>query len=239
MAAPRGSGAAGSATTRGRGVTHDPGGPGEEPGAGWIGEELAREFPELALFSQELPGGRRRSSAEVKHRLEVLSNRFRGAHAIALRQAPVPWAYRVFFRHVGLDPEVTRTPIEAMTLTRLVEGRFRSRNLLDDAITIALVETGVPIWAVDTKTLDGPLGMRLARDAERLGRGPAAAHAPPGRIVVADAARPIVSVFGEVPAAHAVTPETTAMTLFTIRVPGVPAISVEEALWECSMLLHE
>ncbi len=61
-----------------------------------------------------------------------------------MRQDPVPWAYRVFWRQVGIDPDTDRTPVEQIALDRLKWGGLRSRNLLDDAITIATLETGVP-----------------------------------------------------------------------------------------------
>ncbi len=52
----------------------------------------------------------------MKERLRLLSDRFGGAQAIALRQKPIPWAYRVFFRHIGLDPDRTPTPVEEVAL---------------------------------------------------------------------------------------------------------------------------
>ena len=66
-----------------------------------------------------------------------------------MRQEPVPWAYRVFFRHVGIDPDERRTPIEEIALERLQHGGFESRGLVDDALLIATLETGVPVVAFD------------------------------------------------------------------------------------------
>jgi hypothetical protein len=60
----------------------------------------------------------------VKERLRALSDRFGGAQAITLRQKPIPWAYRVFFRHIGLDPDRTLTPIEQVSLDRMRHGSF-------------------------------------------------------------------------------------------------------------------
>lgn len=59
---------------------------------GWIDRELQAEFPALALVTLELPGRRARSPAAVRERLALLSDRFRGAVALTLRQAPVPAA---------------------------------------------------------------------------------------------------------------------------------------------------
>ena len=46
-------------------------------------------------------------------------------------------------------PTTSRTPVEAAVVDRLLHGGFRSRGLLDDALLLAVVETGVPVWALD------------------------------------------------------------------------------------------
>src|SRR5207244_756044 len=151
-----------------------------------------------------------------RERLAMLSNRIHGAQAIVMRQDAVPAAYRIFYRHTGLDPDATRTPVEAATVDRLLRGGFKSQNLVDDALLIALVETGVPVWALDDETLDGPLGIREALPDDRLGRGEGAAEIPSSRLVVADAAGPVAVLFGDLAAAHGVTARTTRMRLFTV-----------------------
>jgi DNA/RNA-binding domain of Phe-tRNA-synthetase-like protein len=204
------------------------------PQEGWVVEPLRAEFPRLGLVSLTLPAPRLgRSPRGVREHLDALATRFRGADALALRQRPVPHAYRVFFRHVGLDPDTTRVPVEAAAIERLVHGGFVSQNLLDDALTIALVETGVPLWALDADALDGPLGLRLTEPDERLGRAADALPLPEGRIVVADARTPLAPLFGEIAAGHGVTRRTATLALFAVRVDGVPQIHVEEALWAC------
>ena len=52
-------------------------------------------------------------------------------------------------------------------MRRLMHGGFESRGALEDALLLAVVETGVPIWALDDATLDGPLGIREARSGEQ------------------------------------------------------------------------
>lgn len=210
---------------------------GAEPTPGSVADEIRDEFPELRLFSVTVRASSGRSSRAVKHRLRGLSDRFRGSHAVTMRQAPIPWAYRVFYRHIGLDPDADRTPVEAVALQRLLAGAFRSRNLLDDALTISLVETGVPIWALDAGAVEGDLGLRVAQDGERLGRDPAAPPLAAGRLVVADGSAPLAVLFGDLAPGHGVTPRTACMTLFTIQVAGVPTIHVEEALFTCLDLL--
>jgi len=208
------------------------------PLEGAVAEPLRAELPGIGIASLELPAPRaRRSPAGVRERLDLLSVRFRGADALVLRQRPVPHAYRVAFRHVGLDPDATRTPVEAAAVERLVQGGFRSRGPLDDALTIALMETGVPLWALDAETVHGALWLRLANGGERLAGEDGAPPMPDGQIVVADSHAPLAPMFGEpaagvVPARH-----TTRLLVYAIRVDGVSTAHVEEALWQCAEVL--
>jgi DNA/RNA-binding domain of Phe-tRNA-synthetase-like protein len=216
---------------------------GSAPIAGWCAREVEEELPGLRLLSVEAALARRgsptgASPADIRSRLQELSNRLRGAAAIAVRRQPVPAAYRVFFRHIGLDPDAVRTPIEAAVLERMLRGGFLSGGLLEDVLTIALVDTGVPVWALDAGCVDGPLGIRSSLDGERLGRS---AHAPPllgGRLVVADASTPLAVLFGELAPGHAPVAATRRLMLFAVQVAGVPELYVEEALWNCRSALE-
>jgi DNA/RNA-binding domain of Phe-tRNA-synthetase-like protein len=204
-----------------------------EPERGWIDAELADELPELSLWT--VAAGTppaRRSPPEVRDRLGALASRFRGGEAVELRRRPVPHAYRVFFRQIGLDPDDQRTPVEEVAMRRLMHGGFESQGTLQDALLLAVVETGVPMWAVDDATLDGPLGIRAARAGEQRPRADGFADdLPAGRLVVADAAGPVAVLFGEPDAKHAVTKRTQRIRLFSLQVAGVPDIHVEEAFW--------
>ena len=204
-----------------------------EPVPGWVAEEVREEFPELRVISVSVDARPGRSAPGVQERLRGLSDRFRGANAVTMRQDPIPWAYRVFYRHVGLDPDAERTPIEAAAVERLLRGRYKSSNLLDDALMLGLVETGVPIWAFDADKVEGTLGVRVADEGERLGR---AEDAPPlfgGRLVVADEGGPLSTLFDDPAPGHGVTKHTTRMVLYSLQVAGVPSIHVEEALYTC------
>jgi DNA/RNA-binding domain of Phe-tRNA-synthetase-like protein len=184
---------------------------------GFVDASLAAEFPELRVVWVEVagaPGGK--SPPELRERLRVLSDKLRGAQAIALRGRDVPHAYRVFFRHIGLDPDVVRVPVEALMMERLMHGGYPSRGWLPDACSIACIETGVPVWALDADRLDGPLGVRAGDD---------------GRLELADAAGRVAMLFGVPGPAHAPSRETRRLALVTVVVPGVPALYAEEALW--------
>ena len=206
---------------------------------GWIDRELALEFPELRVVSVLAPAPARRTPTVLRERLALLADRFHGARALTLRREPVPAAYRVFFRHVGLDPDAQRTPVEAAALDRLVQGGFVSRGALEDALLVAVVETGVPVWAVDDARLDGPLGLRGARAGERLGKGEYAADLAPGRLLVADAAGPVAVLFGDVAPDRRPDRHSRRLRLFAVGVPGVPALHVEEALFGCADALSD
>jgi DNA/RNA-binding domain of Phe-tRNA-synthetase-like protein len=206
---------------------------------GWIARELAEEYPDLRVVSTTAPAPGSRSSRALRDRLALLADRFHGARALTMRREPVPAAYRVFFRHVGLDPDVQRTPIEAAALDRLLQGGFTSRGMLDDALLIAVVETGVPVWALDADRVDGPLGLRGAQAGERLGEGEYAPDLAPGRLVVADASAPVAVLFGDVAPCRQPGRDTKLLRLFTVAVPGVPALHVEEALFGCADALSE
>jgi DNA/RNA-binding domain of Phe-tRNA-synthetase-like protein len=196
---------------------------------GWVDTELAAEFPELRLWYVPVGRGSGPSPPELKERLRSMSDRFTGPKAVHLRQEPVPWAYRVFFRQVGIDPDEHRTPVEAFALERMKAGGFRSRNLLDDALMVAVVETGVPVVALDADRVEGEVGLRLAGDGEQLG----AAGRPlsSGQIVIADALRGLAVLFADMDPERGVTPETQRMILAAVQVSGVPDISIEEAIW--------
>jgi len=210
---------------------------------GWCAREVEQELPGLRLLSTDVEVARKgsltgNSPADLLARLDEKSNRFRGANAVAVRREPVPSAYRVFFRHIGLDPEVVRTPIEAAVLERMMQGGFLPAGLLEDVLLIALLDTGVPVWALDAESVDGPLGIRASAEGEHLGRGDGAAALPEGRLVVADAAMPLAVLFGEIAPTHAPRARSPRLVLFAVQVAGVPELYAEEALWSARASLE-
>lgn len=196
---------------------------------GMVEPELAGEFPALAIHWIPIEAGSGRSPQAVRERLREMSNRVSGAKAVQMRQEAVPWAYRVFFRQVGIDPDEHRTPAEEIILDRLKHGGFKSRNLLDDAITIATFETGVPLIAFDADRVRPPLHLRLAQPGELIG----AVGRPlsSGQIVIADQERAVAVLFADLDPDAGVTPRTQRMTMVAVQVAGVPDIAIEEALW--------
>ena len=196
---------------------------------GSVAAPLRDEFPGLALRYLTVDRGSGRSPREVKERLRQLSNRFTGGEAVNVRHRPIPWAYRVFYRHIGLDPDRTRTPVEHAALDRMKHGGFRSLNLLDDALTIAIVESGVAMRAFDADKVEGAVGLRGSAPGEGLEGRPG--ELPAGTLVIADEARPIALLFGAIASGRGVRSKTRNTMLVTTQVKGVPDIAAEEALW--------
>jgi DNA/RNA-binding domain of Phe-tRNA-synthetase-like protein len=205
---------------------------------GWIDPDVAAEFPELRLWHVELDAPPDpRSTAALRERLRALSSRFNGAQAIALRSQPIPYAYRVFFRHIGLDPDEQPTPVEERMLERMKRGGFQSVSRLDDALTIAIVESGVALRAFDADRVTGVPGIRPSAPGEGLEGRPG--ELPAGTLVIADEERPIALLFGATGANRGVQPRTKRTLLAAIGVKGVPDIAIEEALWLAAGVLEE
>ena len=215
-------------------ASHEPGGGLER---GLVAAEVAEEFPGLGLSWALVEHGSGRTSRALRDRLAILSNRFAGPQAIELRQQPIPWAYRVFFRHIGLDPDTQRTPVEERALERLQHGGFKPNNLLDDALTIAIMESGVALQAFDADRVRTPLGIRPSRPGEALDGRPGAL--PDGTLVIADALEPVGLLFGAVGSGRGVSKRTSRMVIVALQVAGVPDIAVEEAMWLCLEALQD
>lgn len=202
--------------------------------SGRVEPELAEEFPGLRLICTAVEARVPGRSREVERRLRKVSDRYRGAGVVAMRTEPIPHAYRAFFRQVGLDPDAVRIPSEEAAVRRLLQGGFRSRGALADALLLALVETGVPVWALDAGVADlSTLGIRVAVAGDVLGGGNPGGGipVPEGQLVVADSANVHAILFSPPIAGHGPGPRTNRILLFAVGVDGVPAIHVEEALW--------
>jgi DNA/RNA-binding domain of Phe-tRNA-synthetase-like protein len=206
------------------------------PRPGWVAPHLAAEFPGLGISAVEVDGRPGRSPQAIDRRLRDLSDRFYGAHAIHLRERPIPWAYRVFFRQIGLDPDRNRTPVEQLALDRLQEGGFVSRGLPRDAITIATIETGIALRAFDAERLRGALCIRDSAPGEALPGRPG--ELSRGTLTIADERGPVGLLFGRTGDCYEAGRETRRIAIAAIQVHGVPQIAVDEALWMVHTMLE-
>jgi DNA/RNA-binding domain of Phe-tRNA-synthetase-like protein len=179
---------------------------------GLVADAVAAEHPGLWLAWTEVEAAPAPTPRELRERLRRMADRMTGAEAIAMRRREVPHAHRVFFRHIGLDPDVVRTPIEALVLRRMSEGGLRPQGLIADALNLAVLETGVGVWA-----FDGLAGAPRIEEDD-------------GRLVLADEGGRLALLFGE-PERRAVSKDTRRLALVAIAVPGVADLYVQEALW--------
>jgi DNA/RNA-binding domain of Phe-tRNA-synthetase-like protein len=203
------------------------------PQPGFVAANVATEFPGLRLDWMTVPirGGRRRTSPpDVVKRLAHLASRYRGASVVTMRTQPIPHAYRAFYRQIGLDPDVERIPAERAAVQRLLDGGFRSVDLIADACLIGLLETAIPVWALDADAIAPPgLGIRTTTGEDaRAYAGPA--YLDPGRLAVADGDRIHGLLFADPVPVGTVGARTARVALFSVAVDGVPRIHVEEAL---------
>jgi DNA/RNA-binding domain of Phe-tRNA-synthetase-like protein len=206
------------------------------PEQGWVAPHIASEFPGLGIAWVEVEAKPGKSPEPVRRRLRDLSDRTYGAQAIRLRERPIPWAYRVFYRQIGLDPDRTRTAVEQLTLDRLYDGGFRSNGLPADALDIAIVETGVTLRAFDAEGLKGRLCIRDSAPGEALAGHPG--ELTKGTLTIADEAQPIGLLFGPTAEGCGVGDATCRVAVAAVQVKGVPQIAVEEALWIAASTLE-
>jgi hypothetical protein len=204
------------------------------PRRGAIDPTVAAELPGLRLdwlavdVAARSVAERARSSASG--RLRALSNRYRGATVIAMRTQPIPRAYRTFYRQIGLDPDIERIPSERAATERLLHGGFRSTDPISDACLVAVIETGVPVWALDAAGVDpGPPGLGVGL-ADGVG-------APAGSLVVRDRRTVHAPLFGTPLPAREPGPAAPTIVLYALGVAGVPQIHIDEALWTAAGLL--
>jgi DNA/RNA-binding domain of Phe-tRNA-synthetase-like protein len=203
---------------------------------GWIAPELAADHPGLGLYWVAVDACPAKTPDAVRRRMRDLAGRITGAHVIQSRQDTVPWAYRVLWRRLGVDPDVDRTPVEELMVQRLEHGGLPSRGTPDDAIVVATLETGVPIVVWDAAKVAGPPGLRPALAGESLGGDEGALRA--GEIVYADESGPLAGLDGRVAASRAAGAETTSMLVCALAAAAVSRIEVDEALWIAVAMLE-
>ena len=142
-----------------------------------------------------------------------------------MRERPIPWAYRVFFRQIGLDPDRTRTPVEQLAFERIREGAFKSSGLPADALTIATVETGVALRVFDADRLRGSLCIRDSAPGEALPGQPG--ELAQGTLTIADEQGPRgPALRGHRRRLRGSSRRAAALAIVAVQVKGVPQIAV-------------
>lgn len=149
---------------------------------GWVAPDVAEEHPGLELFSwtveTDWPA---RKAAWAKEWIARLSTRVDGPAVLNAHREEAPAAHRRFLQRIGRDPAEDRSPQEAAYHARIKHGGFPVRGAPHDVLLITLLETGVPIWAVDADRLTGGLGLRRSLQGE-LGDPDEGPEVPPDEI---------------------------------------------------------
>lgn len=200
-----------------------------EGAAGWVDPALEAEFPGLMIVTRSCPGPVA-ADPGVTERLDAVASRVRGRSAVEMRREVVPAAYRAFYLQVGLDPDVEMTPVEAAIGRRLFDGGVKVSGPLNAALELAVLETGVPVCALDAGALDGLPGIRPARPGEEVVGFEGRPERSPERLVVADDAGPLCWLFGEPHGRGAASASSAGLLLAAIGVPGVAPMVLDEAL---------
>lgn len=175
---------------------------------------LHAEYPELSLPYRVLQTTRARTPPELVQRLGALASRVTGATTLSFRTRAETIAVRGFYRQVGLDPDRDPPPAEAVLRDRLLHGGFRTGWLIPDALTLAIAETGVSLWAVDLAAAGLTLPLRLGLNG--------------GQVVLGERTPLAVSTVDET---------TRDLAIYTLALPGVSELAIEEAFWICGEAL--
>ncbi|MDO9409321.1 hypothetical protein [Patulibacter sp.] len=230
------------------------------PVRGWLAHDVEEELPGLELLHWTAEGTewRRRAPSSTRDWMARLSTRVDGPTVLNAHREDAPAAHRELLRRIGRDPNEDRAPQEAAYHDRIKHGGFPVRGTPKDILLLVLLETGVPIWALDADRITGDLGIRRsllgeleAGEPQPRSRGPvgrmlgrpdpaaAAAERPPRRPepVVVDAEGVVAELCREPREPFCATRRTTRTTFFCARVPGLPDLRVEEAIWMCRSLV--
>ena len=126
--------------------------------------ELAEELPGIGLVLAPVEARPGKSPPDVKRRLRALADRYTGGKVIHMRQDAgamgLPGVRAPGRRGPRHRPHAGGARSRS---TGCKHGGLPSESLLDDALTIAVAETGVPVIALDPDRLDGQPGLRLCR----------------------------------------------------------------------------
>jgi len=208
-----------------------------EPRRGAVDAALIREFGLLELWHTQVRVARR-AREDGRARLGRLSGEFRPVQMVRENAGrPVLEPYRAFERGIGLDAGVPRTRVEFAARESLPAGGLASTGAVPDALLAVLVTSGVPVWALDARRVDGAPGLRIATAGERLGgarRGPVL---DPGAIVVADGRAPMALVMHD-PPDRLSGERARDVVLYAVAVEDVATLTVTEALWNAARFLR-
>ena len=189
---------------------------------GWVEPALRAEFSGLALVLAEVdgavaaqPAGREGAPASTSRTSPTGRGRWPSAASRSRRPTASSSA-----RSASTPRTSGRRPRPRCS-SGCGPGRFKSRNTLDDGLTVAIVETGVPVRAFDADRIQGDLGLRVSQPRENASAG-TGSSCREGTIVIADERHAIGAGVRRHRPGRGVSPETRRMLLCAVQVPGRP-----------------
>jgi DNA/RNA-binding domain of Phe-tRNA-synthetase-like protein len=105
-----------------------------------------------------------------------------------LSELPTLAGWRAAFRAFGVDPTGYRSAAEALLRRLTKKGDIPSINSLVDICNLVSIRYGLPVAAIDTRQINGPITVRFARGDEtfvNLGQGEGD-HPLPGEVIFTD-----------------------------------------------------
>ncbi|WP_169738322.1 hypothetical protein [Patulibacter minatonensis] len=207
-------------------------------GHGWVAPDVAEEHPGLELLTWTVATDwPRRTPPAVRDLLARASTRVDGPAVLRAHEDDAPAAHRRFHHRIGRRGDDLRSPIELAYHARIAHGGFAIRGTPHDVLLAVLLETGVPIWALDASTSSGDLGIRrsLLGELRRPEDDPRTPEPGPEPAVV-DAGGLVARLGREPGEPRRATRRTRRTTFFCARVPGLPDLRVDEAVWLCRSL---
>lgn len=200
--------------------------------AGWqaaegllaIDADVAAEFPGLRLPYAVISGLRldRPRSPLLSERLATAAERLTGPMIRELRASAEGTAYRAFYRQVGLDPDRTRPPVEALVAERVMRGGFVEGPTWRDALVVASVTGGVALQAFDARRLADPPAVTLSADQ---------------RLVLSAGGDRVADLLGEPARRYRPGPSTRRLLVVATAVPGISEATARAAIDEAAGLL--
>jgi len=200
-----------------------------EVSKGLVEEALTIEFPDLRIFSVRIDVPSPENSDGLNAELSLAANRVHGADAVRAATGGVPAAYRAAMRQLGMDPALgPSTTVDSVIRTRLIDGGFKAKGLVADALVLVALELGVPLVAFAADKFESVPGIGQAARTED---GFAA-----GELVVTDGPDPVAKLFGDPPKSTAYEPGE-ALLLVCVGVSGVGDAVCSGSLERASTLI--
>ena len=200
-----------------------------EVSKGLVEKALTIEFPDLRIFSIRIDVHSPEDSDGLSAELSLAANRVHGADAVRAATGGVPAAYRAGMRQLGMDPALgPSTTVDSVIRTRLVDGGFKAKGLVADALVLVAFELGVPLFAFAADKVQSVPGIGQAARTEE---GFAA-----GELVITGGPDPVAKLFGDPPKSTAYEPGE-ALLLVCVGVSGVGDAVCSGALERASTLI--